>query len=456
MSSQPNPQKKPRRPRRDRQDADPLDQHLRALVRQARDRGQSLTPESPLRELIGRFVEIALDEEMHEHLGYERHQRQPRTDDANTEAETPAAEAEAPGRRRTNTRNGYTTKRLKTSHGTTEIQVPRDRQAEFEPQIVSKYRSITREVEDRVVALYASGTTTRDIRAHVEELYGFEASEMFVSRIVERLDPELRAWRTRALEPIYAVVFIDGLHLKVRHAVGVRTTAAYLVTGYGESGQREILGLYIADEAEGTAESAAYWLKVLSDLEKRGVKQILILCADGLSGLPESVAVVYPQAAFQPCVVHLMRASLKQVPYSERRAVAQALKAIYQAVSFEAAEAALAAFEASYGVRYAGIAQQWRRALPRISALWNYSPALRRLVYTTNPIEALNRQLRKVVKTRGVLPSTSSALRLLTLAVMRLEAKPPKRPRPDWPRIVGELHILFGHCLPEDWGHRLR
>jgi transposase-like protein len=365
---------------------------------------------------------------------------------------------ELQNRRRTNTRNGYSKKRLKTSHGTAQISIPRDREGDFAPRLVPKHRSITQTVEDRVIALYAAGLTTREIQSHVEELYHFEASEMFVSRLVERLEPELVAWRSRPLEALFAVVFVDGFHLKVRHSVGVRSTAAYLVTGYGESGERQVLGLYMADEEEGIAESASYWLKVLHDLSKRGLQQMLVVCADGLSGLEEALQAAYPQACFQPCVVHLMRNSLKTVPYAERKAVARALKTIYQAPSYEAAELALEAFGAAYGTRYRSVLTLWRAALPRLSALWNYSSALRRLVYTTNPIESLNRQLRKVVKTRGVLPSTGSALRLLTLALMRIEARPaggkPPRARPDWGRIVAELHILFKGQLPEDWGYR--
>lgn len=447
MSTQPDPQKKPRRARSARAGADPMEAHLRQIVRTARAAGEPLTPETPLRGLIGRFVEIALEEEMREHLGFERHERQ--------QSDETQAGASPPERRR-NTRNGYSTKRLKTSHGYTDIEVPRDREGRFEPKIVAKYRGVTGEVEARVIALYASGMTTRDIQRHVEELYGFDASEMFVSRLVERLEPELVQWRTRPLEAVYAVVFIDGLHLKVRHATGVRSTAAYLVTGYGESGEREILGLYMADEGDQTGESASYWLKVLSDVQKRGVEEILILSADGLSGLQQSVGAIYPKAQFQPCVVHLMRNSLGHVSYAERRTVARALKPIYQAPSYEAAEAALEAFQTDYGRRHGAIVRQWQQALPRLSALWNYSEALRRLVYTTNPIESLNREVRKVIKTRGVMPSVSSALRLLTLSLMRIDEKRPARARPDWPRIVAELHILFGGQLPQAWGHRLR
>ena len=427
----------------------PLDAYLREIAKGAAGRplSESLSEGAPLKQLIGRFVEIALEEEMLDHLGYEPHQRQ-----AMDEEEEPPAQRSS---RRTNTRNGRSRKHLKTSHGTTEINVPRDRAGSFDPKIVPKYGTITQEVEDRVVAMYASGMTTRDIQSHVGELYGIDASEMFVTRIVERLDPVLAEWRNRPLERLYAVVFIDALHLKVRRSGRVASTALYLVSGYGEGGTMDILGLYMAPEGESPAESASSWHQVLVELEKRGLADILILCSDQLAGLEAAAASVYPRARYQPCVVHILRASLRRVPWAERKVVAGEIKRIYQAATYEQAEAALEALDEQYGRAYPSLIRQWRGVLPRLSSLWQYSTPLRKLVYTINPMENLNRQVRKVTKNRGVFPHAQSAVRLASLVLMRIDRKQGARVRADWPRIASELAIHFPDRIPEDWGFRM-
>ena len=442
MEQDNQPKKRGRRKKVDAPNA--LEAYLREIAKEGAGKplSESLTDESPLKQLIGRFVEIALEEEMSQHLGYAPHQRL----EASTEEE--------PQRRR-NTRNGRSRKRLKTSHGEAEIRTPRDRDGSFEPQIVPKYGTITREVEDRVVSMYAAGMTTREIQSHVRELYGFEASEMFVSRIVERLDPMLTEWRNRPLERVYAVVFVDAIHLKVRHQSGVRSTAAYQISGYGEAGTMEILGLYMAPEGHSPAESASFWHQVLVELEKRGLEDILILCADQLTGLEDAVASVYPQARFQPCVVHIMRSSLRRVPWTERRGVAKELKRIYQAATYQQAEAALERVRELYDRTHPTLVRQWTSVLPRLSDLWHYSAPLRKLVYTINPMENLNRQVRKVTKNRSVLPNPESALRLLTLVLTRIDSRNRDRARPDWPRIAQELTIHFPDRLPENWGLRI-
>lgn len=433
------------RPKRPKEPLDPFQHRIRDIGRAIAGKplSEALTEDSPLKELIAEIVQAAFDEEMREHLGYEPHERQKASEDAPEET------------RRRNTRNGHSRKRLKTSHGETEIEVPRDRQGSFEPHIVPKYGSITREVEDRVISMYAMGMTTRDIRDHVRELYGLKASEMFVSRIVERLEPILAEWRGRPLEAIYPIVFIDALHTKQRHAIGVASTAVYVVNGYGEAGGMDVLGLYMAQEGETTGESASFWHQVLIELEKRGVKDIMIVCADQLSGLEEAVASVFPQARFQPCIVHAMRSSLRRVPWSERKIVAREIKEIYQAPTYDRAEAALEHVRELYGRRYPAVVRQWAALLPRLSDLWNYSTPLRKLVYTINPMENVNRQIRKVTKNRGVFPNRESALRLLTLVLMRIDQKNKKRVRPVWTRIVQELAIHFPDRLPENWGLRI-
>jgi putative transposase len=438
--------KNKKRPRRKKDDAppDPLEAYLRQIAKDGAGKplSESLTEGSPLKQLIGRFVEIALEEEMREHLGYDPHERQSTT-----------SEDQSPQRRQ-NTRNGRSRKRLRTSHGETEIHVPRDRAGAFEPEIVPKYGTITREVEDRVIAMYAAGMTTREIQSHVQELYGFDASEMFVSRIVERLDPMLADWRGRPLEAVCAVVFIDAIHLKVRHQTGVTSTAAYLISGYGEAGVMDVLGIYMAPEGHSPAESASFWHQVLVELEKRGLRDILILGADQLAGLEQAVESVYPRARFQPCVVHIVRNSLRRVPWTERKAVAREIKRIYQAATYEQAETALDELRTLYGKRHPAVVRQWTSTLPRLSDLWHYSTPLRKLVYTINPMENLNRQIRKVTKNRGVLPNPESAMRILTLILTRLDNRARQRVRPDWPRIANELSIHFPDRLPENWGLR--
>lgn len=433
----------PKRRRLKKAEDNPLDEHLRKIAREGAGKplSESLSEGSPLKDLIGRFVEIALEEEMRDHLGYERHDR--------------LEGKQTPTERRTNSRNGRTKKRLKTSHGETEIEVPRDRQGSFEPVIVPKYGTVTKDVEDRVVGMYASGITTRDIQAQMQELYGIDASEMFVSRIVERLDPELSAWRNRPLERLYPVVYVDALHQKVRHPSGVTATAVYVVSAYGESGTMEILGVYIASEGYSASESASFWHQVLVSLEKRGLADILILCADQLTGLEQAVSSVYPQARYQPCVVHVMRSTLRRVPYSERKKVAREVKKIYQAPTYEGAEVALEALHELYGRRYPGLVRGWEQVLPRLSDLWQYSKPLRKLVYTINPIENVNRQVRKVTKNRGVMPNPDSALRLMTLVLQRVDRKAQKQARSDWPRILQELAIHFPERIPDNWGFRI-
>lgn len=440
MSKETDGTKRTRRTGSKREQAyeEPVEAYLKKAAKQMAGKPLDLSEDSPLRELMGRLVELTLEEEMSEHLGYAPHERKK------------GEEAGLP--RRKNTRNGYTAKRLRTSEGPAEIRVPRDREAAFEPKVVRKRGTLSQEMERRVVAMYASGMTTRDIRAHVEEMYyGFEVSDMFVSRVVERLEPELVAWRSRPLESHYAVVFIDALHMKVRHTTGVASTALYQVAGYGESGQMEILGVYMAPEGT-QAESATFWHQVLVELERRGVEDLLIVCADQLAGLEAAVESVYPQAHYQPCLVHIMRSSLRRVPWSERKAVARDVKRIYQAATFEEAEAELERLSMRYEGRYPALVRQWRQALPRLSTLWRYSEALRKLVYTTNPIENNNRQVRKVTKNRGAFPNGASALRLITLVLMRIDER--KRTRPDWTRIVKELEIHFPNRLPENWGFR--
>jgi putative transposase len=414
---------------------------LKAAAKEAAGKPLSMEPGSPLGRMIGIFVEHALKEELNEHLGYPRHER------------TDSREQS----RRTNTRNGYSPKQLKTAMGSTEISVPRDRAGEFEPKLLSKHQTMSSEIEQRVLAMYAQGMTTRDIARHVRELYHFAASENFVSNFVERIEPELVAWRNRPLEAVWAIIYVDAMHVKVRHSNGVASTAVYVVSGYAESGIHEVLGLWIAPSghSEGHGESASFWHTVLEELRKRGIRDILLAATDALTGLDQALELAFRRARHIPCVVHQMRQSLKTVAAKDRKAIAAELKRIYQAPSYELAEQELRDFADRHGERHARIVKQWQALLPRLEILWTMSASLRKMVYTTNPLENIHRQTRKVTKNRAVLPSIDSALRLLTLVLIQIDRRAAERnARPDWTPIVNELHLHFADRLPPDWGLR--
>lgn len=403
-----------------------------------------LKPGSDLTNLLGQFVKITLEEEMAAHLGYEFHER--RHDENGRPVKG----------QRTNTRNGHSSKTLKTSQGAIEIDIPRDRNASFEPHIVPKHGTLTAEMEGKIVSLYAHGMTTRDIQQHISQMYHVDINSMFVSRVVERLEPELIAWRDRPLEAIYPVVFIDAIHQKIRHSHGIVSTAVYLVCAYNEYGVLEVLGVWAAPSDLSPKESASFWHQVMLQLQRRGVETILTLSADGLKGLEKAVCAVFDVAHFLPCVVHLVRNSLVQVSWKDRAKVAAKLREIYQASDFEIAEHNLLAFEEEFGQKFPKIVAQWKENLPRISDLWKFGKELRKLVYTTNAIENVNRQIRKVTKTRGVFPNTDSALQLITLCLIERERKlmAQKQVRGDWRKICLQLHFHFSESLPEQWGLR--
>lgn len=401
-------------------------------------------PGTPLADVIGTFIELSMDAEMREHLGYPPNEK---------------VKPEAGGdSRRSNTRNGHSRKKLKTSYGTTEIQQPRDRTGSFVPKIVERYKGVSPEIEPRIISLYASGMTTEEIAAHVRELYGNAMSKSAVSRIIEAIEPELRSWRNRPLESLAAVLYLDAVHMKVRHSLGVRSTAVYIASAYFESGQLEVIGVWTAaSDAGAHGASGSFWFEALNDLRNRGLTTVLFACSDGLSGLQEAIETVWPMAQIDPCIVHAVRSSLRYVPYKQRKEVAGALRAIYTAPSYELAETALDTLDVTYRRHHPTVVRQWRELLPRLRSLWALSPSLRKIVYTTNPLENINRQLRKVTKNRGVMPSSESALRLCSLVLRTINDRTQRRTvRPDWPAIVNELHARFGDQLPTDWGHRLR
>src|SRR3954451_19808831 len=318
---------------------------------------------------------------------------------------------------RSNSRNGYGRKTLLTETGKLPIAVPRDRLSTFEPQLIAKYRRRLPGFDDKIVSMYARGMTVREIEGHLAELYGIDVSPDLISAVTDAILDEIAEWQNRPLEAVYPLVFFDALRVKVRDEGTVRNKAVYLALGVRADGTKEILGLWIE-----TTEGAKFWLRVMTEMKNRGVEDILLAVVDGLKGFPEAIVSVFPEATVQTCIVHLLRHSLDFTSYKDRKPVAGALKAIYQAVDATAAEKALTAFEESaWGRKYGAIGQSWRRAWSEVIPFYAFPAEVRRIVYTTNAIEALNAKLRRAVRARGHFPSDEAALKLLYLVLNRSE-----------------------------------
>ena len=338
-----------------------------------------------------------------------------------------------------NGRNGYGHKTVVTDTGKLDLQIPRDRQASFDPQLIAKYQRRFPGFDDKVISMYARGMSTREIVGHLRELYGIEVSPDLISAVTDAVLDEIAAWQVRPLEPVYPLIFFDALRVKIREEALVRNKAIHVALGVRADGTKEILGLWI-EQTEG----AKFWLRVMSELKNRGVEDVLIAVVDGLKGFPEAITAVFPDAMVQTCIVHLLRHSLEFVAYKDRKAVAAALKEIYRAVDATAAEAALSAFEEGpWGGKYAAIAQSWRRAWGEVVPFYAFPAEVRRLLYTTNAIEALNSKLRRAVRARGHFPTDEAALKLLFLVLNRSE-KEWTMPAREWWMAKAQFAILFG------------
>lgn len=355
-----------------------------------------LGPEGLLSQVTKAVLERALDEELTDHLGYERHD--------------PA------GRGSGNSRNGTTPKMVLTDIGAIDLEVPRDRNGAFAPRIVPKGVSRLKGFNERIVALYARGMTVRDIRAHLEELYDVDVSPDLISRVTDAVWDELEEWRNRPLEAVYPILYIDALTVKIRDGI-VANRPAYLAVGVDLEGRKQVLGIWIGSP---DGEGSKFWLSVLSELKNRGVSDVLIVCCDGLKGLPQAIETIWPQAVIQTCVVHLLRASFRYAPYDQRKKVSAGLRPIYTAVSVDAAEEALADFAEQFGARYPAIVRLWRDNFETFVPFLAFPSEIRRVVYTTNAIESINYQLRKVTKNRGHFPNERAALKLLYLATRNI------------------------------------
>jgi putative transposase len=339
----------------------------------------------------------------------------------------------------TNSRNGYGKKTVLTETGRIELEVPRDRQSSFDPQLIAKYQRRFPGFDDKIVSMYARGMSTREIQGHLRELYGIEVSPDLISAVTEAVLEEIAAWQARPLEPVYPLVFFDALRVKIRDEGLVRNKAVHVALGVRADGAKEILGLWLEQN-----EGAKFWLRVMNELKNRGVEDVLIAVVDGLKGFPEAIAAVFPDATVQTCIVHLLRHGLAFVSYKDRKAVAAALKEVYRAADAVAAEAALAAFEAgSWGRKYPAIGQSWRRAWGEVVPFYAFPDEVRRLLYTTNAIEALNSKLRRAVRARGHFPTDEAAMKLLFLVLHRSE-KEWTMPAREWCMAKAQFAVLFG------------
>ena len=375
-----------------------------------------------LGELTRRLIERALGEELSEHLGY------------------PAGQAPPGGAG--NSRNGGTPKTVLTDHGPVRIKQARDRGGSFEPQLVKKGQRRLAGLDEKIIALYAGGMSTREIETYIQDLYGPGVSRETVSRVTAGVLDDAKAWQTRPLEAIYPILYLDALIIKIRDGQAVRNFACYLAIGVNLDGERDVLGMWFQ-----RTEGAKFWLQVLTELKTRGVQDVLVCCVDGLTGFPEAIEAVYPNTWIQTCLVHAVRAALRFVPYKDKRAVAADLKRIYTAGDRDHAEQQLERFAETWDPKYPMISAAWIENWERIVPFLAFPPDVRRAVYTTNTIEALNRQIRKIIKTRGSFPDEDSARKLLYLAINRAQRK--WRHTYNWSSALTAFRIHFGDRIPD-------
>lgn len=371
-----------------------------------------------LKQLTKRIAERALDAELDQHLGYNKHD--------------PA------GKNTGNSRNGKSRKTVRSIHGDMELEVPRDRQGEFEPQLVKKGEKQLNGFDDRIISLYARGMTTRDIQAHFMETYGVEVSAGFISQVTNAVMDEVKAWQNRPLDALYPIVYLDALVVRSRASGAVQNKSVYLALGINLDGEKELLGLWIAE-----TEGAKFWLSVMTELKNRGLQDIFIACTDGLKGFPEAIEAVYPHTQIQLCIVHQVRHSLRYVSWKQRKAVAADLRRIYAAPTLAEAESALEAFTQRWDEEHPTISLSWRNNWERLSVFFDYPPQIRKVIYTTNAIESLNASLRKVTKTRKSFPNDESVMKLLYLALHDISQKW-TMPIRDWKQAMSQFMILFG------------
>ena len=378
-----------------------------------------------LKDLLGETLQDMLESEMNEHIGYSKY------DYRNKETE--------------DSRNGYSAKTVTSSMGPIELDIPRDRNGEFEPQIVKKHQTDISTIEDQVLSMYAKGMTTRDISKHLQDVYGVDASAEMISHMTDRILPIAREWQNRPLERKYAIVYMDAVHFNVREDNRTVKKAVYVAIGIRVTGQKEVLGMWI-----GGNESAKYWLGVLNEIKNRGTEDIMIVSVDGLTGFVDAIQAVFPKAEVQRCIVHQIRYSTKFISYKDRKEFVKDLKLVYKADTEEMAVVALDALEDKWGAKYPASVTSWRNNWPQLSVYFKYPPEIRRLIYTTNAIENFNRQLRKVTKAKSVFPTDDALFKILYLAMSEATEKWTGKAW-DWGQTLDQLYIYFeGRISPED------
>jgi putative transposase len=374
-----------------------------------------------LKRLTKALLERALNAELTNHLGYEKHD--------------PA------GHNSGNSRNGATSKTVKGEFGEIVVETPRDRNGSFEPRILGKHQTRFDGFDDKILSLYARGMTTREIQGHLQEMYGVEVSPTLISDVTDAVLDEVKAWQSRPLEAMYGVVYLDALYVKMRHEGRVENRAVYVAIGIDLEGHKEVLGLWSSGN-----EGAKFWLAVLTELRNRGVKDILIVCIDGLKGFPQAIEAVFPEARVQLCIVHMVRASLNYVNWKERKIVAADLKTVYRAATESQAAKELDEFITKWGGKYQAIGKLWKENWERVTPFFDFPAEVRKMIYTTNAVESLHMSLRKIIKTRGSFPSEEAALKLLYLALRNASAR--WEAIQHWKQALNQFEML--------WGDRIR
>jgi putative transposase len=373
--------------------------------------------QNALKDLFAQTLQEMLEAELDTYLGYEKHDIQKK--------------------QTTNSRNGKSKKTIISEYGEHEIEVPRDRQGEFEPVVVKKHQSTVTGIEDQIVAMYAKGVSVRDIQDHLEQLYGVEVSPTMISNVTNKLVPLIKEWQSRPLQSVYAVVFLDAIHFKVKQDGHIVNKAAYMVIGIDLDGNKDVLGMWIGEH-----ESSKFWLGVLNDLKNRGVQDILITCVDNLNGFSQAITASYSKTEIQKCIIHQVRNSTRYVSYKDLKKVTAALKLIYKAATEEAALLELDHFEEVWGSKYPLVIRSWRSNWDELATFFKYPPELRKLIYTTNMIESYHRQLRKVTKGKSIFPTDEALLKMLYLATMDVVRKWTGRVQ-NWGQILLQLSVFF-------------
>lgn len=394
---------------------------LEELLKRVEKPEDLLGPNGLLHQLKGALMQRMLEAEMTDHLGYEPN--------------------DPKGRGAGNTRNGYSVKTITTDTGPVEVRVPRDRRGSFEPKVIPKHSRRLDGFDEKVLAMYARGMSVRDIEGHLRELYGTDVSPDLISRVTDSVMDEVREWQSRRLEAVYPILFLDALFVNVRDSGTVTKKAIYIALGVGLDGTREVLGFWIA-----ASEGAKFWLNVLTELKYRGVEDVFFVCCDGLTGLPQAIEAAFPKAVVQTCIVHMIRGSLRYVGWEHRKKVVAALRPVYAAANEQAARENLDAFESEWGKKFPAIPKLWRARWTEVVPFLAYPPEVRRMLYTTNVIESLNFQLRKVLKPKGAFPTDEAVTKLLFLALRH--AKMSWKQQKHWQDALRHFQIMFGDRLP--------